>query len=492
MKKWFRILLSANLIAGLFLSISLIAGTNAAQQPDGTRYLQTATGQEKEAAGHLLKRLESLGQEAGVVISDIKKLEVSPKMADPFTEKYVLFIEQPIDHSDLSKGTFRQRVIVAHAGEDRPTVIVTEGYGAAYGLNPSYRDELSRMFNTNIVLVEHRYFMDSCPFRQEEGKTVSDEELNWDYMTAVQAAADLHRINMAFKHIYKGKWIASGISKGGQTAMFYTAYYPEDIDVSVPYVGPLCRAVEDGRHEPFLAKMAGTAADRQKILEFQKEILKRRDKIQPMVEQLAQEKKYKFGMPISEVYDYCVLEFSFAFWQWGRKTSDIPDPATADDEQMFKYFNSISGPDYFAEGDPTAPFFVQAAKELGYYGYDTKPFKGLLTIKSSKGYLNRIFVPQSQKFEFDKYLYKKIKKFLETTDNKMLFVYGQYDPWSAVMPVAPVKNEDLRAKGKGRENIRLFIVPAGSHRSRISSLPGPLKEEAVGILSGWLGERPRE
>ena len=86
-------------------------------------------------------------------ISGIKKLEVSEKMENPFKEKYVMFFEQPIDHSNPAKGTYRQRVVVAVADYNAPTVIVTEGYGAAYGLNPRYREEISRMFYTNLVVV---------------------------------------------------------------------------------------------------------------------------------------------------------------------------------------------------------------------------------------------------------------------------------------------------------------------------------------------------
>ena len=93
-----------------------------------------------------------------------------------------------------------------------------------------------------------------------------------------------------------------------------------------------------------------------------------------------------------------------AVWQWGYKTDIVPNPKTATDKEMFDFLIKTSGPDYFAEGGTTAPFFVQAAKELGYYGYDTKPFKGLLSIEDAKGYLNQLFVPQSQKFVFDKYL----------------------------------------------------------------------------------------
>jgi PS-10 peptidase S37. len=146
-----------------------------------------------------------------------------------------------------------------------------------------------------------------------------------------------------------------------------------------------------------------------------------------------------------------VLEFPFALWQWGTNISIIPDLKKATDEELFNTLLKVSGPDYFSEEKDSSPFFVQAAKELGYYGYDTKPFKDLLSIKSSKNYLHHIFLPQSQEknIKFDKYLYKKTAKFLKKTkEAKMLFIYGEYDPWSAVMPVAPVKNEKLKREEK--------------------------------------------
>ncbi|MEG0517262.1 MAG: aminopeptidase [Bacteroidales bacterium] len=418
-------------------------------------------------------------------ISGMKALEVSDKLQKPFKEKYVLFVEQPIDHANPAKGTYRQRVIVSVADYNAPTVLITEGYGAAYALNPRYREEISSMFNTNQVFVEHRYFLESIPFKQDDS-TITDETLDWSYMNAANEAGDLHNITRLFKKIFPGKWLATGISKGGQTTMFYTAYYPNDIDVSVPYVGPLCTGVEDGRHEPFLANYVGTKEDRAAIKAFQIEFLKRRATIRPLFENLTKEKGYTYKIPMDAVYDYCVLEFPFAFWQWGTPVASLPNPSTATDEQMFKALVKASGPDYFAEGSDSAPFYVQAATELGYYGYDIKPFKGLLTIKSAKGYLNKLFVPQTQTFKFNTYLYKKVSKFLATTSSKMMFIYGQYDPWSAVMPVAPVENEKLKVKGQGRNTMALFVRPGGSHKARISTLPEQDKQAAIALLKEWL------
>ena len=70
---------------------------------------------------------------------------------------------EPVDHKNPAAGTFTQRVIVAHVGFDRPTILVTEGYGAAYALNPRYQEELSKLLDANMVFVEYRYFLESTP-----------------------------------------------------------------------------------------------------------------------------------------------------------------------------------------------------------------------------------------------------------------------------------------------------------------------------------------
>ena len=52
--------------------------------------------------------------------------ETRPLESTRFSEKYVTYFTQPLDHRRPEKGSFRQRVIVSHVGFDRPTVIVTE------------------------------------------------------------------------------------------------------------------------------------------------------------------------------------------------------------------------------------------------------------------------------------------------------------------------------------------------------------------------------
>lgn len=383
--------------------------------------------------------------------------------SDYSTEKYVVTIRQPLDHKHPEKGSFTQRVVISHEGFDRPTVLVTEGYGGDYALNPRYRDELAGLFQTNTVFVEHRYFSGSVP-----------DTVDWQYLTAQNSASDLHLITTLFKQIYPQKWISTGISKGGQTALIYRAFFPNDVDITVPYVAPVSRSAEDGRHEPFLNKV-GDKKTRQAILSFQREVLKRRGEIIPLLEKFCMEKQLSFRISMNEVLDYCVLEYSFAFWQWGTPASQIP-ANSATTEVLFKHLTEISGPDYFATGQPTQAFFIQAARELGYYGYDIEPFKDLLFIRTAKDYLQRIMLPEGITIQFQPELYKKLTNFIETSDPRLIFVYGEYDPWTSVGIT----------KLDGKKNMFVAIQPKGSHRARINTLPDSLRDKVIKTIKLWL------
>lgn len=409
------------------------------------------------APGELREKLATLKG-----ISDIQALE-----SDYYPEKYVVRITQQVDPKNPAAGTFTQRVVVGHVGFDRPTVIVTEGYGGAYAMNPKYQEELCKLLNANLVFVEYRYFLESTP-----------EPLNWDYLTAENSAYDLHNVRDTFKPVYPEKWISTGISKGGQTTMLYRAFFPDDVDFSVPYVGPLCKGVEDGRHEPFLQKV-GKKEERKKIQDFQLEVLKRKADMLPLLESYCKDKNLAFRIPMPEVLDYCVLEYSFALWQWGTPVSVIPSLAS-DSQTLFTHLMEISGPDYFAENQPNISFFVQAARELGYYGYDTKPFKKYLSISEAQGYLNRIMLPGDlvNQVEFRPALYEKIYNFLKDNDPKMIFIYGEIDPWSAARVPS----------FKGKVNEQVYIQPRGSHRARISNMPEDMKEQILTQINKWLAE----
>lgn len=398
-------------------------------------------------------------------ISDVKPLETTC-----FKEKYVMKIEQQVDWQTQAKGTFGERIIIGLRGEDKPTVLVTEGYFANYGLNPNYEEELSRMFDANVILCEYRYFAESVP-----------QPTDWDYMTVDNSLADYHHIRQALGTIFKGKWISTGISKGGQTTMFYRATYPDDVDVSVSYVAPLNKSVEDGRHEKFLAKQVGTKQERKAIKEAMQELMRRKADMMPMFRKYCEEHGYKFYLPEEDIYDYCVLEYPFALWQWGTPVSTIP-AKEASNVIWFNNLMEVAGPDFFAYPNKYVPFDVQASRELGYYGYELKPIKKWASVKDTKGYLKAIMLPDSLRgYDFDSTLYDRTVKYLRENDPTHIFIYGENDPWSASGVCTWLDCSE-------KENMRVYVEPRGSHKARINTMPEEVRREIVDRLTKWLME----
>lgn len=382
-----------------------------------------------------------------------------------FKATYKVMFQQPVDHSNPEAGTFLQRVFIADKGSDHPVLFITEGYNGGYAGRKSYINELSPMLGANQICLDHRYFGESWP-----------EPVRWEYLSVENAAADHHKVVELMKKYYSGKWISTGISKGGQTVVYHRWLYPDDVDASVPYVCPLNFGVEDGRHEPFITNVPGTAEQRQKIVDFQIQILKKRKIVLPKLVEHCKQKNFTFRISMDAVLDYCVLEYPFALWQWGRMIDDIPS-ADDDLDVLFNHLIAVSGPSYFAiEGqEGIKSFFVQAAQELGYYGYDTKPYQKYLSIKSAKGYLHDIFIPEGLIIKYNKKTAKQVRKYIETTDSKILFIYGAWDPWSATAFEVPKKS-----------NLIKIEKPEGSHSTRINNLPEHQKKRVKETLENWL------
>jgi len=382
-----------------------------------------------------------------------------------FNDAVIIMVAQPLDHLHPELGTFPQRVILSNLGFDRPVVFITEGYSAAYGATAEYLNELCPMLNANQLLAEHRFF----------GKSVPDT-IDWKYLSVENSAADDHHIIELFKPLYGKKWISTGISKGGGTVLYHRTLYPKDVEISVPYVAPLNFSVEEQRHDRFIRHKAGTYADRKKVMHCQVELLKRKKQMMPFFEQLCLEKKYKFRRNASQIYDYCVLEFAFSFWQWGRPVSGIPE-STATDQELFNYFIKICPPDYFdiERGKATYPFFVQAVKQLGYYGYNPKPFKGLMELTDTKGYILKLFLPPHTEITYDPTMSFLVKKYLKKDAEHILLIYGGNDPWSA-----------SAANVRGNRKIVKIVQPQGNHRTRIGTLPENQRKMVMQTLEKWL------
>jgi len=381
------------------------------------------------------------------------------KVRDHFTEAYQLMLKQSLDHQDASAGTFDHYIYVSHAAYDKPTVLVTEGYNARH---QTY--ELSKMLRANQVQVEYRFYGKSRP-----------DSIQWQYLKNDAAVEDYHKIVTKLKRLYTNKWLSTGISKGGETVLIYKSTYPKDIDVAVPYVAPLINTQEDPRTTQ-LINTVGTKECRDKIVQFQRAVLKNSVEVLQELKKYAAKKKVLFTkMPVEEALEHAVLEFSFSFWQWGSSCDEIPN-ATASSATLFDYLKKVAGFYLFSDAGiyNYLPSFYQHMTELGYYGYDTEPVQDLLVyIKTSS---LECFGPKNVALTYNAEYIKEVRNFIENKGHQILYIYGAYDPWGACAPTPKPTVDALK-----------MVLKEGHHGTRIRHFSKSDQQKIYAKLQDWLG-----
>ncbi len=393
-------------------------------------------------------------------LNELPNVSVEKIVGDTtFTEYYEMWFTQPIDHENPELGSFKQRVLLGHYNLSKPMVVEIQGYN----IWTPKAGELSKLIDANQLTIEHRYFKQSRP-----------DSLQWDKLTIKQAAADQHAVIQALKKIYKNKWISTGISKGGQTTIYHRFFYPNDVDVSVPYVAPMNLSREDKRIHQHLATV-GSKDARKKVKDFQFACFENKDKLLKLLEELATKKKWEFSMGIEGALDLNILEYSFAFWQWGNTSlNEIPN-ADANAEDLFKHLTKTSPFSFFEAKDiiTQQPFFYQALTEIGMYSYEVSPFQKY--INYNKDLTFDFTLPEGTEGTFNPASMIAVDQWLQTDAEKMLFIYGEYDTWSAT-----------QVELKDNNKCQKFINPAGAHGTRIKSFPPELQKEIVKTLESWL------
>jgi hypothetical protein len=387
--------------------------------------------------------------------------EVVKKDTTVFNEFYILMLPQAVDHNNPKGPSFRQRIFVGHVGFGKPTVMETEGYDAGW-VSSGTMSEPTKLLGANQLYVEHRYFGASIP-----------NPVEWKYLTAEQDAGDYHYIRAVFGKLYNGKWIATGVSKGGQGATEYKVYYPDDVDVTIPYVAPINYSRLDQRINNHFKKV-GTVGERKKILNIQFYFLKNKHKILPAWKKKAGEDGFKFTTIDEEsAYDYSVLEFPFSFWQYTADASQLPDLKTTSPTEMALYLIRIVTPFWYTESaKPYEAAGYQFYTQLGYYEYNEKPFRKYL---KNKDYPNSVFVPRNTSIVWDPSYQTKLKKFIESSPQHMIFIYGESDPWGATAA-------DIKPGGRSLK----IIQAGGTHGAQIATLNAAQRKLVIETLEKWL------
>lgn len=382
--------------------------------------------------GDILDRLNAL---PGVVAVEIEAYYGYPRA-------FRLDITQPVDHHRPHGPGFTQRAYLSHAADSIPMVFAPSGYGTT----PQSGQELAEILQANCLSVTHRYFPEARP---------SDPD--WQFLDIWQAARDHHRIVELFKEIYDGKWVSTGASKGGKTAVFHRRFFPHDVDATVAYVAPFLLSPEDERFEPYL-RSRGTPDERAAIYAFQRMLLERKEELVPLYEEWFQENGYSYSLPSAAGFEGSVVSYEWNFFQRHNfRIDEIPGP-TASPQAIINHlatvvrlhFRSDIYRDYFKA------YVYQVLTETGGPRYEPYHLDDLLEepgvdVRESYGF------PPEMEFSYRYETIPDILDWVETSGDEIIYIYGEIDPWTAGAVELTGQADALKVVQAGADHgVRIF------------------------------------
>lgn len=417
----------------------------------------------------LLPKLQKLFGEANVVSID----------SSAFKEYYKINVPQLIDHNDVTKGTFLNRILLGFNDTIAPVVMESGPYGFyPFQEKKSYKTELTHLLNANQIIVEHRYFGESIP-----------TATSFQYLTYKQTSDDFHYIKQVLKNIFPSKWVATGHSKGGDAVFAYKYYYPNDVEATVAYGISTTLEAEDRRFKNFIATMRKTKEGK-KVFQDQLYLLKNKKRLLPAFihfnEQIQKLFEIDYGKYDSEtMYDYAVLDLDVMFWQsFGTydelqerlSTNDkeltemgiTPEPALKSIQDKLVYLLDISCLDTRYKAH-----YYQAFSEGGYYGYDEKPFRKYL---KNKEYPIAVFA--GEKTNFDPIFRQAQQQWAATEMQHFMLIIADSDPWGICCPIPFPENKD---------NLKL-VLKNSNHAAKLKDFDESTREQALQKLKFWLNE----
>ena len=451
------------------------------------------------------KRIAQLMAIEGVV--DVQKIK---RGYSPFSEKYMVIFEQPLDWSDPSKGTFPQRVEVAFRKNARITVIETQGYcfydkfrEDFFSIEPG--PEMADYFDGNYVNVEHRFFGDSKP-----ADLSSKDTKYWEYHTAENAANDYHKIYTSLKPILGDKWVSVGTSRGGLMTNVYGFYYPDDMLVYIPYVAPCADGMNDERFYDRIYLELGNEAYgeeqgksmRDLVTAFQVEALRYKEDVLPKYKEKISGSQYEFESRLTPevLYDVNVLEFAANFWQYGgdfeKLGAIVAMPDSTEEEReakcnaVYEFLVNTQDPEDWSQSSWAWPYYVNTATTYGQHHYNFSYLREALEKEGLSDTLSvteemepnllplLVFTEEQQEaFQYDRSFHDALVSSFDTTTAKHLMIFGGTDPWTGL--AIPVGES---------ENTRIFVNPTKPHDAAIKNMPDDMQKEILNLLKEWLGE----
>lgn len=378
--------------------------------------------------------------------------------------QFELQFTQLVDHNDPASGVFSQRLALIHRHENEPMVLQTSGY-SIFAVRETH---ITARFATNQLQVEHRFFANSKP-----------QSLDWSKLDIKQSADDFHAITVAFKQIYPQRWLNTGASKGGMTSVYHRRFYPDDLDGTVADVAPLSFSTSDQRYNDFMNNVGGDTykSCRENFKKMQIRLLQDRNEFIPQI-------KGQFtqlgGSDVA--YEHAMIESAFYFWQYGNPDSLLQGcnalPVNQSTKDMFDFIQKIAPLSGYTDSDITEfqPYYYQAATQLGSPDNVTSHLEKLRHYRFSIDQ----YTPKGVAYTYSNEAMHDVDSWVRNFGDKIIFIYGEFDPWSA---------GEFSVSETGKD-VRKYFVPKGNHGVKFVDLPIEAKTEVIATLSRWLNKAP--
>ena len=373
------------------------------------------TGPDPWDSGDILDRLNAL--------PGVQAVEIEPHYGYP--RAFQLDITQPVDHDRPHGRTFRQRAYLSHVSDTMPMVFAPSGYGTT----PQSGQELAEILQTNCLNVTHRYFPDARP-----------DDPDWGLLTIHQAARDHHRVVRLIREIYPGKWVSTGVSKGGKTVVIHRRFFPADVDATVAYVAPFLLSAADERFEPYL-RSRGSQEERAAVHAFQRRLLERQEELLPFYGEWFRERGYQYSLPLAPAFQSSVISYEWSFFQrHDFLPQDIPGPGASPGEMIQHlaqavrlHYKSDSWRDYFKA------YVYQTLTETGAPAFEPYHLYDLLEDPSlGPDVWTRYDFPPDLDFVYRRESMADVMEWAGSRGNGIIYIYGELDPWTAgAMPLTP-------------------------------------------------------
>lgn len=387
---------------------------------------------------------------------------------------YILHFTQPVDHNDLSKGTFQQEVSLLHRNElaPFPLIIYTSGYGDETRNTPV---ELTTLLDANQVSIEYRFYGASMP-----------DPVDWSKLTVEQAAADEHDIITQLRTIYDGSFLSVGESKGGIAALTHRSFYPADVKGTVMYVTPLSLTAPDERFPPYFDQI-GASDCRTAVRNAAVEMLNRRT--QMMAHAQIEPGHAYTRVQIGPALEAAVAGLEWGFWQLAGDDAckHVPLP-TASDDDLYAFLHANSPVSEYDDKHLRAyePYYYQTYSQLGYPDYAVAYLSGQLWYDDDD-YAGEfpsaepLYDPSTMNHVQDWLQDVKQDEWRGDSDlgKHLMFIYGAWDPWFAGRVVTGPAGDT-----------HTFVAWQGSHMTKLATLDPTDRVPAFSYIQRWTGVEP--